>query len=92
MNRYAQALLILIAVMSMILFTMMGSDKHRAKAGKRRIPEARLFLFAFLLGAPGGLAGMYLFRHKTKHWYFVVGFWLLTLLQLALFVYLLQKL
>ena len=84
MNRYTQALLILIAVMSLILFIMMGSDKRRAKAGKRRIPEARLFLFAFLFGAPGGLAGMYLFRHKTKHWYFVVGFWLLTVLQIAL--------
>lgn len=86
MNRYTQATLILIAVMSLILFFMMGSDKRRAKTGKRRIPEARLFLFAFLFGAPGGLAGMYLFRHKTKHWYFVVGFWLLTVLQIVLCV------
>ena len=92
MNRYTQALLILIALMSLILFIMMGSDKRRAKAGKRRIPEARLFLFAFLFGAPGGLAGMYLFRHKTKHWYFVVGFWLLTVLQIALCFYISQKL
>ena len=77
------ALLVLMALMSLILFIMMGSDKRRAKAGKRRIPEARLFLFAVVFGAPGGLAGMYLFRHKTRHWYFVAGFWALTLVQIA---------
>ena len=83
MKQLCTALLILMGLMSLILFILMGSDKHRAKAGKRRIPEARLFLFAVVFGAPGGLAGMYLFRHKTRHWYFVAGFWALTLVQIA---------
>ena len=83
MNRYTAALLIIMALMSLILFILMGSDKRRAKAGKRRVPEKSLFLFALLFGAPGGLAGMYMFRHKTRHWYFVLGFWVLTLLQAA---------
>lgn len=83
MNRYTAALLIIMALMSLILFILMGSDKRRAKAGKRRVPEKSLFLLALLFGAPGGLAGMYRFRHKTRHWYFVLGFWVLTLLQAA---------
>ena len=68
-------------LMSLVSFCAMGLDKHFAKHAHRRIPEKRLFLFALLGGAAGGLAGMYLFRHKTRHWYFVWGFWALALLQ-----------
>ena len=32
-----------------------------------------LFLSALLGGSIGSIAGMQVFRHKTKHWYFVVG-------------------
>ena len=71
------------AVMSLLLFFTMGADKRRAIDGRRRVPEVRLFTLALLGGAPGGLRGLYRFRHKTKHWYFVVGFWTLTILQLA---------
>ena len=38
--------------------------------GKWRIPEKALLLLSFLGGAIGGILGMLLFRHKTKHWYF----------------------
>ena len=48
-----------------------------------RIPEKTLFLPAILGGALGGVAGMRLFHHKTRHWYFKYGFPLLLLLQLA---------
>ncbi len=81
-------LLILMAVMSLILFILMGVDKKKAKKGAWRIPEKTLFLFAFFGGAIGGLAGMYTFRHKTKHWYFVVGFWLFALGHIALEIWL----
>ena len=74
--------------MSLVLFATMGLDKRFAKTEHRRVPEKRLFLLAALLGAPGGLLGMYAFRHKTKHWYFVIGFWALTVLQLGLLGYL----
>ena len=74
---------ILCAAMSLLLFLAMMADKRRARSGRRRIPEKRLFLMALLLGAPGGLLGMYAFRHKTKHWYFVAGFWALAVLQLG---------
>ena len=57
----------------------MGADKRRARKGKYRIAEKRLFLVAALGGALGGTFGMYVFHHKTKHWYFRIGFPLLAL-------------
>ena len=74
--------------MSIVLFVMMGTDKKLAKAHARRIPEARLFLFALIGGAVGGTLGMYAFRHKTKHWYFALGFPAIALVQLAAAVWL----
>ncbi len=78
-----QGVLIWLLFMSAVSFAAMGLDKLYAGRGERRIPEKRLFLFAALGGAVGGLLGMYLFRHKTRHWYFVVGFWALFALQAA---------
>ena len=72
----------LIAV-NVLAFVLMGLDKRRAKKNAWRIPERTLFLLPLLGGALGGVAGMRLFRHKTRHWYFKYGFPLLLLLQLA---------
>ena len=77
-------LLVLMAVMSVFLFVMMALDKGKARRGTWRIPEKTLFVFALLGGAVGGTAGMFLFRHKTKHWYFRLLFPLLAAAQLAL--------
>ena len=71
-------------LMNLIGFALMGIDKHRAKKRAFRIPEATLFLIALIGGSIGSLAGMYAFRHKTRHWYFVYGMPLIILLQLAL--------
>ena len=48
------------------------------------MPERTLFLIAALGGSLGVLLGMYTFRHKTKHWYFVVGVPAILAAQLAL--------
>ncbi len=64
--------LILIAVISLITFLLYATDKHRAKKHAWRISEKALLFFSFLGGAPGGLAGIYVLRHKTRHWYFPV--------------------
>lgn len=72
----------LIAV-NVLAFVLMGIDKRRAKKNAWRIPEKTLFLPVIFGGALGGVAGMRLFRHKTRHWYFKYGFPLLLLLQLA---------
>ena len=65
-------------------FALMGIDKKRAINHAWRIPEKTLFLSAILGGSIGAIAGMQLFRHKTKHWYFVIGMPLILVAQLAL--------
>ncbi len=59
-----------LAVISLAAFVLYGADKSKAKRGKWRIPEKVLLGVSFFGGAVGGLLGMTLFRHKTKHWYF----------------------
>lgn len=54
-------------------FLFMGLDKWKAKKRAWRISEATLLLVAALGGAAGSMLGMYLFRHKTRHWYFRYG-------------------
>lgn len=65
-------------------FVLMGLDKRRARYRQWRIPEKLLFLSALLGGSAGVWAGMYVFRHKTRHWYFVVGMPVILLAQLLL--------
>ena len=65
---------IVLVVMNIAAYVLMGVDKKRAKAGAWRIPEKTLFLVTGLFGGLGGTLGMFLLRHKTKHWYFHLGF------------------
>ena len=75
-----------VLVMSAVLFCLMGIDKRLAVTHRRRVSEKTLFSFAALFGAPGGLLGMYVFHHKTKHWYFVVGMPAILILQMCIAV------
>jgi uncharacterized membrane protein YsdA (DUF1294 family) len=54
------------------------------RAMKRRIPEKTLFVAAAIGGSIGAMAGMWLLRHKTRHWYFVYGMPAILLLQLLI--------
>ena len=72
-------------------FCLYGVDKRRAKRGAWRIPEKRLFLWALLGGGVGGTLGMFVFHHKTRHWYFRYGFPLIAIAQLALAAWLFSK-
>ena len=64
---------------------LMWADKRRAKRpGARRVRERTLFLSALLGGSLGACLGMWCFRHKTKHWYFVLGMPLILAAQTAL--------
>lgn len=68
----------------------MGIDKRRARKRAFRIPEATLFLIALIGGSIGSIIGMYTFRHKTRHWYFVFGMPFILFVQIALVVLLLK--
>lgn len=74
------------AVMNLIGFALMGIDKYKAKKRAFRIPEATLFIVAIIGGSIGSIIGMYAFRHKTRHWYFVYGMPFILLLQAALMI------
>ena len=74
-------------MINLIGLIIMGVDKRKAIKGAYRIPEATLFCVALLGGALGTTLGMRIFRHKTKHWYFVVGMPLILIIQWALMVW-----
>ena len=67
------AMLAVLTITNLISFFLMGHDKKCARQGKWRVPEKTLFLAAAAGGSVGAIAGMYLFRHKTRHWHFVIG-------------------
>ena len=78
----------LIAV-NALSFAVYGWDKARSKVqGARRVPEKTLFLLALLGGSVGAVAGMRVWHHKTRHWYFKYGLPAILLAQLALAWYL----
>ena len=79
---------IYLVVMNVLGVAVRWSDKRRARLHRWRIPEKVLFGVSLLGGSAGTWAGMYLFRHKTKHWYFVVGMPLILVCQAALAIYL----
>jgi uncharacterized membrane protein YsdA (DUF1294 family) len=57
-------------IINLALFVLMGVDKYKAKHKMWRIPEATLLTLSLIGGFFGGYAGMYLFHHKFRKWYF----------------------
>ena len=76
-----------LAAVNLVTFTVYGVDKAKARRGAWRVPEKTLFLLPLLGGSVGALLGMLVFRHKTKHWYFVWGIPLIRMAQIALAVW-----
>ena len=68
--RYLMYYLIVINITAWLMY---GLDKWKAKSGAWRISERALLLVALAGGSVGALAGMMLFRHKTRKAKFVVG-------------------
>ena len=81
-------ILIYLLIINLIGFALMGIDKRKAIHHKYRIPEKTLFLTALLGGSIGSILGMQTFRHKTKHWYFVIGMPAILILQILLVFFL----
>ena len=84
-------LFVYLFLMNLIGFLSMLIDKRRARKNGWRIRERTLFLLAILGGSIGSLSGMYIFRHKTRHWYFVLGMPLILFLQAALTLFFLIR-
>ncbi|MFC5590362.1 DUF1294 domain-containing protein [Sporosarcina soli] len=68
-----------IMFMSIWAFAAMGYDKSQAKKKQKRIPERNLWLLALLGGGIGAYIGMQMFRHKTRHTAFRVGFFVIAI-------------
>ena len=82
---------IYLIIINLIGFYVMWSDKRKAKKGRWRIPENTLFLITLLGGGIGTIVGMYTFRHKTQKIQFVIGFPVITILEIMTIIYFVLK-
>lgn len=80
-------IIVYLLIMNLCGFAAMGLDKHKAKKKAWRLSEKLLFGISVLGGSVGTWMGMYVFHHKTRHWYFVVGMPLILVLQAMLAIY-----
>ena len=87
-----QILLVYLLLVNAAGFLLMLVDKYKAKRNLWRIPEATLMGVAAIGGSIGTIAGMNLFRHKTKHPKFYIGLPVILALQIILVSLLVLKL
>ncbi len=86
-----QNIVIYLLVINLVSFFAMWLDKQKAKKGEWRTPEATLMSLVVLGGGIGGIAGMYMFRHKTKKPKFFIGFPAILIAEIVTVVYILIK-
>ena len=79
-------LMVYLLIINAASLILMLADKLKARKNLWRIPEKVLFLSAILGGSIGSLLGMYVFRHKTKHFSFILGMPLILAIQIVLAV------
>lgn len=84
-------LIIYLIVINIVGFLAMLIDKKKAEKGRWRIKEGTLMMLTLLGGGIGTIAGMYIFRHKTKKLKFTVGMPTILIVEIVLVVYLLIK-
>ena len=84
-------LLIFLLLINILGFVIMGIDKRKARNKSFRISEKTFFIVSLLGGSLGTWVGMYLFRHKTRHWYFVAFIPVISVLQIILLIILTLK-
>jgi len=81
------AVLCWLIAINIIAFFLMWLDKERAlRKNAWRISEKTLFLPPLLGGSVGAIIGMWVFRHKTRRWYFVWGLPGILIVQIVLAV------
>lgn len=79
-------IIIYLLIINIVTFLSMGIDKYKAKKGKWRIQEKTLLTLVVLGGGIGGIAGMYVFRHKTQKPRFFIGFPLIMIMQILIII------
>ena len=75
-------IIIYLISINIITFLAMGLDKYKAKKGHWRTPEKTLFILVLLGGGIGGIAGMRVFKHKTKKPRFYIGFPMMLIIEI----------
>ena len=88
MGYEVKAALFILALVNLAGFIVVGIDKYKARRKAWRIPERVFFWFAIIGGCIGVYSGFLVFRHKTRHWYFMVGVPGIFFLQFVLVYYL----
>lgn len=78
-------------IINLIGFVIMGVDKLKARKRAWRIPESTLFVVALIGGSLGTTIAMHVFRHKTRHWYFLYGMPAILIIQIAIIVMLIYS-
>lgn len=76
--------LIYLLAVNLLLFALMGVDKYKARHDRWRVRESTLLVCAVIGGSVGGILGMRVFRHKTRHAAFRFGFPAILALQIVL--------
>ena len=83
-------ILLYLLIVNAVAFLLMLVDKQSARKKLWRISESTLLLMAAIGGSIGSLAGMFVFRHKTKHLKFTLGIPAILIAQIAGMFLLLQ--
>ncbi len=80
MSKLFLFLTVFFLTVNLLAFLVMLLDKVKSKKpGAERISEGMLFFLATVFGSVGVYAGMFVFRHKSRKWYFLIGIPLLIL-------------
>ena len=86
---YADLIIGFLIAINLLSFVFMLFDKIKSsRPGAQRISEGMMFFLAAIGGSLGVYAGMFVCRHKTRKWYFLIGIPLL-MIQNAAAAYLL---
>ncbi len=78
-------LYVYLCIINVVSLLFMLVDKRKAIKRRWRIPEKTLLGICAIGGSLGGIIGMYLFRHKTRHAAFSIGIPVMLLIHAALF-------
>ncbi len=87
-----EILLVYLAIINATAFGLMHRDKKKAIQKQWRIPERTLLGICAMGGSLGGLLGMRLFRHKTRHAAFYIGIPAMLVVHIVLLCWLIPKL